>query len=94
MPNDASGVFRATAKPPRGSPSSISERPPDEAVLAIPAGGGSLRGMVDRVIAGCDRLVEVHPDETVLVVTHGGPLRVLLGDAKGMPLWAGLGSHH
>jgi len=50
--------------------------------------------MVDRVIAGCDRLVEVHPDETVLVVTHGGPLRVLLGDAKGMPLWAGLGSHH
>jgi broad specificity phosphatase PhoE len=65
----------------------------DEAALAIPAGGESLRGMADRVTAGFDRLVERHPDETVLVVTHGGPLGVLAGYAKGMPLRAALGSH-
>jgi broad specificity phosphatase PhoE len=39
-------------------------------------------------------LRERHPDATVLLVTHGGPLHVLLGSAKGMPLREALGSHH
>lgn len=65
-----------------------------EAALAIPEGGESLRDMADRVTAGFNRLLERHEGETVLLVTHGGPLHVLLGYAKGMPLQEALGSHH
>lgn len=65
-----------------------------EAALAIPECGESLRDMADRVTSGFDRLVSAHPDGTVLVVTHGGPLHVLLGYAKGMPLRVALGNHH
>ncbi|WP_254839395.1 histidine phosphatase family protein [Natronomonas marina] len=65
-----------------------------EAALAIPEGGESLRDMADRVTAAFNRLVDRHPGETVLVVTHGGPLHVLLGYVKGMALQEALGSHH
>ena len=65
-----------------------------ESTGAVPEGGESLRDMADRVTAAVDRLIERHPDETVLLVTHGGPLHVLLGYAKGMPLRTALGSHH
>jgi probable phosphoglycerate mutase len=65
-----------------------------EAALAVPESGESLRDMADRVTAAFDRLRERHPDATVLLVTHGGPLHVLLGYAKGMPLREALGSHH
>lgn len=65
-----------------------------EAALSIPEGGESLRDMADRVTAAFNRLHDRHPEETVLVVTHGGPLHVLLGYAKGMALQEALGSHH
>jgi len=65
-----------------------------EAARAVPEGGESFRDMADRVRAGLDEVVASHPDATVLVVTHGGPLHVLLGDAKGMSLSEALASHH
>ncbi len=65
-----------------------------EAALAIPEGGESYRDMADRVTGAFNDVTEQHPEETVLLVTHGGPLHVLLGYAKGMPLRAALGSHH
>ena len=65
-----------------------------ESTGAVPEGGESLWDMADRVTAAVDRLNERHLDETVLLVTHGGPLHVLLGYAKGMPLRTALGSHH
>lgn len=45
-----------------------------------PESGESLRDMRDRVVAGWEDLVTAaEPNETVLVVTHGGPLYSLLG---------------
>jgi len=64
-----------------------------EAAGRTPESGESLRAMADRVTAAFDRLLESETG-TVLVVTHGGPLHVLLGHAKGMELAAALGSHH
>lgn len=65
-----------------------------EAALAVPEGGESFGDMADRVRSAFDDVLETHPSETVLLVTHGGPLHVLLGHAKGMPLREALGSHH
>ena len=63
-----------------------------EAALEVPESGESLRDLADRVTAKFDRIAG--DDGTVLVVTHGGPLHVLLGYAKGMALPEALGSHH
>jgi len=63
-----------------------------EAALEVPESGESLRDLADRVTAKFDRLLG--DDGTVLVITHGGPLHVLLGYAKGMGLSEALGSHH
>lgn len=50
------------------------------AIDECPESGESLREMRDRVVAGWNELVTAAgPDETVLVVTHGGPLSTLLG---------------
>jgi probable phosphoglycerate mutase len=51
---------------------------------ATPPGGESLLDARERVIAGWDALVDdAAPDETVLVVTHGGPLFLLLAHVRG-----------
>ena len=58
----------------------------------VPEGGESFRAVEERVVgrfetvAGSDR-------ETVLVITHGGPLRILLGHAKGLELSTALLEH-
>lgn len=65
-----------------------------EAAMEIPESGESLRDLADRVTRRFRQVVDDHPDATVLVVTHGGPLHVLLGYAKDMPLREGLKSHH
>lgn len=50
------------------------------ALDATPERGESLRGMADRVREGWEELVRTAaPDDTVLVVTHGGPIYVVLG---------------
>jgi alpha-ribazole phosphatase len=38
-------------------------------------GGERLEQLQDRVVCAIGRLAEMHPDDTVVVVTHGGPIR-------------------
>ena len=38
-------------------------------------GGERLEQLRDRVVRAISRLAEMHPDDTVVVVTHGGPIR-------------------
>lgn len=53
------------------------------ALDATPERGESMRDMVDRVLDGwTDLLADAHQDETVLVVTHGGPIYVVLGHIR------------
>jgi probable phosphoglycerate mutase len=65
-----------------------------KAAGAVPTGGESLLEMRERVLGGWDRLLEsVDPEETVVVVTHGGPLHVLLGHLKGIDLVSAVLDH-
>lgn len=63
-----------------------------EATDAVPEGGESLREVKTRVV---DRFEELTAgeSETVLLVTHGGPLCTLLGHAKGLELTEALCTH-
>lgn len=65
-----------------------------EATLALPEGGESLRDMADRVTGQFETVRDRYAGETVLVVTHGGPLHVLLGYARDLSLPAALKNHH
>ncbi|MFT4911417.1 MAG: putative phosphoglycerate mutase [Natronomonas sp.] len=58
----------------------------------VPEGGESLRTVHERVV---DRFEDLHGDDgTTLLVTHGGPLCILLGHAKGHDLTTALSAHH
>lgn len=57
----------------------------EEGVRATPSGGESLLELRERVLACWERLRE-SGSGTALVVTHGGPLTVLLGHFEGVPL--------
>lgn len=65
-----------------------------EAAAEVPEAGESLRDLADRATGRFKRVVQDHPDETVLVVGHGGSIHVVLGYAKGMALSEALTSHH
>ncbi|MCL5257601.1 MAG: histidine phosphatase family protein [Chloroflexi bacterium] len=54
-------------------------------VGSYPPGGESLRALDDRVRSALDRVMSSGLSP-VLVVTHGGPLRSLAGNALGVPL--------
>lgn len=56
-----------------------------EAARAVPEGGESLLGMRERVLDAWARLLD-DVEGTVVVVTHGGPLYVLLGHLKDVDL--------
>lgn len=43
-----------------------------------PEGGETVSGVYDRVVAAWEELAQNTADETVLVVTHGGPVRIVL----------------
>lgn len=47
-------------------------------------GGESYDEMGERVVAAVVRIAERHPDETVLVVTHGGSIRACRAAAAGL----------
>jgi len=56
-------------------------------IRSRPAGGESLLDLRERVLAAWeDLLAETNPDETALVVTHGGPIYTLLGHIAGTDL--------
>ena len=54
-----------------------------EAAAATPESGESLLDMHERVTTGIDRVASADHD-TVLVVTHGGPIHFLLGHVRGL----------
>lgn len=54
------------------------------AVPARPEGGESWLDLGERVLAAWERLLSNAGDETVLVVTHGGPIHVVIGELRGL----------
>lgn len=57
-----------------------------ESADAVPDGGESLDDMFERVTTRFQELCATHGDETLLVVAHGGPIYMLTGYAKGIPI--------
>jgi broad specificity phosphatase PhoE len=51
-----------------------------------PPNGETLLEMSQRVMEAVNGIIAAHPGETVVVVTHGGPARVIVCHALGMPL--------
>lgn len=51
-----------------------------------PPNGESLEAMWERVQAGLQDLGEAYPGKRVLLVTHGGVIRLILAQCLGMPL--------
>ncbi len=48
-----------------------------------PPGGESLEAMYQRVAGAVENLVQVHPDQTVVLVSHVGPIKAILCAALG-----------
>lgn len=57
----------------------------EDPVGVAPPGGETLAQLAQRVAALREDLKAAHPDETVLLVSHNGVLRVLLCQALGLP---------
>jgi probable phosphoglycerate mutase len=51
-----------------------------------PPGGESLEAMHLRVSAVVEKLVQAHPDQTVVLVSHVGPIKAMLCAALGAPV--------
>jgi probable phosphoglycerate mutase len=51
-----------------------------------PPGGESFEALQQRVCAVVESLALSHPDQSIVVVTHVGPIKVLLGAALGIAL--------
>jgi broad specificity phosphatase PhoE len=51
-----------------------------------PPGGESFEALQQRVITAVQRLTQVHPDQAIVLVSHVGPIKVLLSAALGAPL--------
>jgi broad specificity phosphatase PhoE len=51
-----------------------------------PPGGESFEELQERVCAAVERLARAHPDQTIVLVSHVGPIKVLLSAALGAPL--------
>lgn len=73
----------------------VSERDPEaveDARVALdttPEDGESLEAFQDRVVGAAESLAgSLADEETALVVTHGGPIRIALIEAEAMPLRA------
>jgi len=56
---------------------------PDE--IRIP-GGETFRELKDRAQTAIQRLITNHPNETIIVVSHGGTIRTVICAALGIPL--------
>ncbi|MBC3480185.1 MULTISPECIES: histidine phosphatase family protein [Pseudomonas] len=50
-----------------------------------PPNGEPVEAFAERVLAGVERLGQQHGGKRVLLVTHGGVMRLLLARARGMP---------
>lgn len=62
---------------------------------ATPEGGESMLDLYDRVLGAFQRLVVgAADDETVVVVTHGGPIYIVVGHAKGQDMVTAIKEGH
>jgi broad specificity phosphatase PhoE len=59
-------------------------RPWDECKLAAPTGGETDLEMAERVIEAVTAIGARHPDERIVVVTSGGPIRAVQAHASGV----------
>jgi alpha-ribazole phosphatase len=50
-----------------------------------PPGGETLLALADRVQAALRHITQAYPDACILLVAHGGPLRMLIASALGLP---------
>jgi alpha-ribazole phosphatase len=57
-------------------------------LTVAPPEGESLAELSQRVINAFEPIVTRHPGETMIIVTHGGPVRVILCQGLGLPLAA------
>jgi ribonuclease H / adenosylcobalamin/alpha-ribazole phosphatase len=72
----------------------LARSPEDEQLLRAweanpeiaPPGGESFAAVRKRVVGVVERLAQVHPDQTVVLVSHVGPIKALLSVALGAPL--------
>jgi probable phosphoglycerate mutase len=88
------GVYQGLTK------AEIFERYPEFAVTSgvpavreVPENGESLLAARERVLAGWERLLDDADGETVLVVTHGGPIYLLLGHVRGQDIITAVTDH-
>ncbi len=51
-----------------------------------PPGGESFEALQQRVVTAAEHLAQAHPDQAIVLVSHVGPIKVLLGAALGAPL--------
>jgi broad specificity phosphatase PhoE len=51
-----------------------------------PPGGESFEAMCERTCAVVEQLARTHPDQSIVLVSHVGPIKVLLATALGAPL--------
>ena len=51
-----------------------------------PPGGESLVAMQQRVCSGVEQLALAHPDQSIILVSHVGPIKALMCAALGVPL--------
>jgi broad specificity phosphatase PhoE len=56
----------------------------DAGTLAEPTGGESDAAMAERVLESLREIADRHPDQRVLVVTSGGPIRAAQAQARGI----------
>jgi len=54
--------------------------------MLAPPQGESLDAMQKRVVATVTALIQVHPDQAIILVTHTGPAKALLCTALGAPI--------
>jgi broad specificity phosphatase PhoE len=73
----------------------VSERSPEDSqrlrewernTSIAPPGGESFEALQQRVCAAVERLAHTHPAEAIVLVSHVGPIKVLLSAALGAPL--------
>src|ERR1700758_632758 len=79
---DWGGVTLAEIQQRGAAAAAAWRRDPEQA----PTGGESFAETADRVNRACDRLLRNHGGQTVLVVSHITPIKILLCRALGVPL--------
>ena len=57
----------------------------DPSKIRLP-GGEHFPGLTERIRTLMKKILNDHPDQKVVIVTHGGPIRIILMDALGLKL--------